>query len=126
MKTTLDIPDEVANELREQAKRKGHDLAEHIVQVVRLGLIIDNIPAAALEQIARALGLVSRRSTMLQPHSLLHQKTASTFSADPATGLLMIDSPTDAPVRSMTPEQVLALTEAALMEDDLERAGIPV
>lgn len=126
MKTTLDIPDEVANELREQAKRKGHDLAEHIVQVVRLGLIIDNIPAAALEQIARALGLVSRRSKTLHPHNVLPQNTTSAFSADQATGLLMIDTPPDAPVRSMTPAQVLALSEAALMEDDLERAGIPV
>jgi hypothetical protein len=126
MKTTVDIPDEVANELREQAKRQGHDLAEHIVQVVRLGLIIDNIPAATFEKIARALGVASGRPAALQPHNVLHQNAPSAFSADPVTGLLMIDSPPDAPVRSMTPEQVLALTEAALMEDDLERAGIPV
>jgi len=126
MKTTLDIPDEVANELREQADRKGHDLAEHIVQMVRLGLIIDKIPipTATREQIARALGSVSRPPAAIQPPDVLHQNPASTISVDPETGLFMIDSPPDAPIRSMTPEQVLAMTEAALVEDDLEWAAI--
>ena len=126
MKTTLDIPDEVANQLQEHADRNGRQLAEQIVQVVKLGLIVDNIPVPVIEEMARALGSVSRQSTAIEARKIPHQPNAGLISVDPATGLLAIDSPPDAPIRFMTPQQVLAMTETALMEDELERAGISI
>jgi hypothetical protein len=101
VKTTLDIPDDVAGEVQRRARRDGRELAEEIVQLVRFALAAEGVSDAAL-------------------------LPAPVISVDPATGLPVIHSPPDAPIRSMTAEQFQALIAESELDGDLERAGLTV
>jgi hypothetical protein len=59
-------------------------------------------------------------------HGLPRAPGGAVVSTDPATSLPVIISPPDAPIHSMKAEDVLALEQATLEEEDLERAGLPV
>ncbi|HEY2587078.1 MAG TPA: hypothetical protein VGI81_15130 [Tepidisphaeraceae bacterium] len=109
MKATLDIPDEVAREVQRRADRAGREFVEQIAELVKLALRVPDNAAAG--------GTVTAGPGTARQGAL-------TVATDPATGLPIIHSPPDAPVHSMTVNELSALTEAALSEDDLERAGL--
>jgi plasmid stability protein len=102
MKTTLDLPDDVANEVQRRAARDGRDVADELVELVRTALAFtpaaDPIPP----------------TTSSRP----------VISTDPVTGLPVILSPPDAPVHRMTAEELDAMVERTQLEEDLERFRI--
>jgi plasmid stability protein len=100
MKTTLDLPDDLAAEVRRRAAADGRDVADEVVELVRKGLAA---PAGAPPEMAKAV-----------------------ITTDPDTGLPVIQSPPDAPIHRMTAAELDALIEREQLEEDLERAGLPV
>lgn len=124
MKATLNIPDDVARAVQRRAERDGRELAEEMVRLVELGLLAADVPAAEFERLVRSVN--PRGAEPSTRPSAAHAAIAPPFSTDPATGLPVIDSPPDAPVRAMTLDEVLGLAHDAQAEDDLERAGLPV
>ena len=48
------------------------------------------------------------------------------ISTDPETGLPVIHGSPDAPIRTMTADQIRALLDEAQLEEGLARAGFPV
>ena len=127
MRTTLDIPDEVAGEVQRRADRDGRELVEQIVLLVRTGLLAADVPAADLERFARAARPAgSAPGGPADVGSTTRGGTAHASRADPVTGLPVIDSPPGAPVYGMRLDEVLALARDAESENDLERTGLPV
>ena len=129
MKATLDIPDEVASEIQRRADRDGRELLEQIVQLVRLGLLASDVPVAALEQFIRTVREVNRRFPETPSIPGIPRQGASfaaSAATDAATGLPVVKSPPDAPVHTMSVDEILALTTDVEREDDLERAGLPL
>lgn len=111
MKATLDIPDDLAREVQRRADRAGRDVIEQIVELVKLALLVADVAPAG-------------RSNADPPGAA--RPGALSVATAAATGLPIIHSPPDAPIHSMTVNEILALTEAALSEDDLERAGLSI
>jgi hypothetical protein len=121
VKTVLDIPDDLASELQRHAQRSGRDTADHLLHLVRLAMLVEDLPVAEIRRLAGTLRtLVEARNRAAQPSG------AAPIQTDPATGLPVIISPADAPIRSMSVEDVLALEQSVLDEEDLQRAGIPL
>ena len=118
MKTTVDIPDDVASAVQRSAEQDGRAVAEQIVRLVKLGLIASALPMRDLEKM---LSLV--RSSR---NGGAHVSTPFSLTTDTATGLPAIHSPPEAPIFSMSPVAILALMQLALSEEDLERAGLPL
>lgn len=100
MKTTLDLPEDLAAEVRSRAAADGRDLADEVVELLRRGLAA---PGGGERVDARPV-----------------------ITTDPQTGLPVIQSPPDAPIWRMTAAELDALVERAQLEEDLERAGLPV
>jgi plasmid stability protein len=103
MTTTLHLPEDLADAVRQRAAQGGHDLAEEVVELLRKGLAVSQNTAPAPQR-----------------HQALNIQT------DPVTGLPVIISPPDAPIHSMTVDQIIALEWADLEEEELERAGLPL
>jgi plasmid stability protein len=130
VKTTLDIPDDVAGEVQRRAARHGREPVEQVVRLLKLALLIEDVPVAEWEHVLRLLRAVrdvGNGGGGGAAHAVAQAGGRSVvLSSDPATGLPVIHSPPDAPIRSMTAEQVQALIDQARREEDLERAGLPV
>jgi plasmid stability protein len=116
MTTSLNLPDELVAQLRQRAARDGKNLDE-----LAAGLL-----AAALGSAAVTVGeLVSKNLPLVKARPVISENPQqAVVSTDPVTGLPVIESPPDAPIRSMTNEQILELIEQTQLEEDLERAGI--
>jgi hypothetical protein len=67
MRTTLDIPDEVASEVQRRADRDGRGLVEQIVRLVELGLRAADVPAAEFERFIRSVRVVEPSTLPLVP-----------------------------------------------------------
>jgi plasmid stability protein len=123
MKATLDIPDEVVAELPRRAQRHGRELEEEIVQIVTVAILVEGTSdATVLSHVVRMIPTDGHRDASALPR----QGATPVVSTDPATGLPVIHSPANAPIRSMSAEQIRALLEGTQLEEDLERAGLPV
>jgi len=122
MKTTVDIPDEVADEVRRHAVRDGRELVAEIIQLVKLGILASEFSLAELTQVLRHY----RELRNALVHGVPTPRRAFFLEKDPSTGLPIIHSPPDAPIHSMSVDQILALSQAVLEEEDLERAGLSV
>jgi hypothetical protein len=110
--------------VQRRAHRDGREVAAQIVQLVKVGLIVEGVSdAAVLERLVRSLQF-DNRSGSVTP--IAQEQRPFSFATDPATGLPVIESPPDAPIRSMTPEQFQALIDQTQLEEDLERAGLAV
>ncbi|HEY8667578.1 MAG TPA: hypothetical protein VIL86_13000 [Tepidisphaeraceae bacterium] len=101
MTTTLDLPDDLASAVKQRAAQGGHDVAVEVVELVRKGLA------------------VSERAGDAAP-------VTATITTDPETGLPVIQSPPDAPIHRMSADELQALIERTQLEEDLERAGLPL
>jgi plasmid stability protein len=104
MKTTLDLPEDLAAELQRRATADGRELADEVVDLVRKGLAAparNPMPDAA-------------------------HPTHAVIATDPDTGLPVIQSPPDAPISRMTSDELDAIIQRTQLEEDLERAGLPV
>src|SRR5687768_5010005 len=101
MKTTLDIPDDVARAVERRAAAGGHDVAAEVVDLVRKGLAV--------------CGASEARAHLVPP----------VISTDPVTGLPVIRGAPDAPISRMTAEEIQAMIDQTQLEEDLERLGIP-
>lgn len=101
MTTTVQIPDDLARAVQRRAAAGGRDVAAEVVELVRKGLAVSEPaePAAAL--------------------------VPPVITTDPQTGLPVIRGAPDAPISRMTADEFQALCDQILMEQDLERAGIP-
>lgn len=121
MKTVLDIPDDLAGELERHARREGRDTAEHVLHLVRLAMLVEDLP---LGEIARVAGVFRK---LLDARNLAANGFGpAKVQTDPVTGLPVIISPPDAPIHSMSLGDVLKLEQSILEEEDLQRAGIPL
>lgn len=96
MKTTVDIPDELASELSRRAAAGGRDLAAEVVALVRKGLAVP----ASTEQPTHAAAVVA---------------------IDPVTGLPVVHSPPGAPISRLTTDEILNVMRDVDEEEDLER-----
>jgi plasmid stability protein len=110
MKTTLDLPDDLLAELKARAARAGRNVEEFTAR-----LLTDALRSTATPAPSPALA-----------DAPAYDATRVTISTDPETGLPVIHSPPDAPIHSMTDDQILALVQQTQLEEDLERAGFPV
>jgi hypothetical protein len=103
MRTELEIPDDIAEEVSARAALAGHEVSEEIVSLVKAGLVLQDI---------------------VSPPPPTEPRRPLVIETDPETGLPIICSPPNAPVYSMTPEQVLAMVHVTQMEEDLARVGL--
>jgi hypothetical protein len=126
VKTTLDIPDDLATEIQRLAERSGLKPHEQFVQLVRVAMLVEDLPPAQLTRVVRLVRKLSRGSDRAAAHCATNQGQQSPVSTDAATGLPVINSPLDAPIHSMSPEQFQALVDDAQLEEDLERLGLAV
>lgn len=108
MTTTLNLPDDLASAVRRRAAEGGHDVAAEVVELLRRGLAAAEHPGTVPPTVTRE-----------------HDEPLN-IQTDPLTGLPVIISPPEAPIHSMTVDQILALEQSTLEEEDLERAGLPV
>lgn len=121
MKTVLDIPDDLAAELERHARRQGRETAEHLLHLVRLAMLVEDLPLAEIGRVAGVL----RKLADARNHAAREARPAQVHT-DSATGLPVIVSPPDAPIHSMSREDVLKLEQSILDEEDVQRAGIPL
>jgi len=128
VKTVLDIPDDLAGELERHARRQGRETAEHLLHLVRLAMLVEDLPLATIAQIVRARNALAHAQPKAPVTDTPAQESGieTITSIDPVTGLRVIESPPDAPIHRMTPQEVLDLTNAVLLEQDLEWAGVSV
>jgi plasmid stability protein len=94
MRTTLELPDDLAAEVRRRAAADGRGLEDEVVELVR-----------------QALGTAPESLPLPQP----------TISTDPQTGLPVIISAPDAPISRMGSGEFLDLIRKVEEEDDLVR-----
>lgn len=100
MKTTLDLPDDLVLELKLRSVHERRKLKDVAAAALRRGLNIEPpAPAPAAET--------------LPPGIMLTERGFPVIRCDP-----------DAPASRMTIEELLALEQQALLEEDLQRAGI--
>ena len=121
MKTVVDIPDDLARELRQDALRNGRETPDHVVHLVRLALLVERLPLAELGRGAEVIrALLDARSRAM------HGSSVAVTQTDPVTGLPVIVSPPGAPIHTMSLKDVLALEQSVLDEEDHQRAGLPL
>jgi len=121
VKTVLDIPDDLAGEVERHARREGRKTAEHLVHLLRLAVLVEDLPLAEIGRFAGVL-----RKLADARNRAVHGLRPAQVQTDPMTGLPVIISPPDAPIHSMSPDEVLKLEQSILEEEDLQRAGIPL
>jgi hypothetical protein len=98
MKTTLDLPGDVVDDLKLHASSSGTDIDHATTDLLRLGLALCPPPEITSER--------------------------PRIGADPVTGLPVIQSSGPAPARQMTTAELLALEQAVQTQEDLERHGV--
>jgi len=99
MTTTLELPDDLLREVRRRAEFDGQEFSVSVTQLLR-----------------KALASPPPEVGLPRPVMKIH----------PKTGLPYFDSPMDAPARSMTIEELLALEQQTLFEEDLARLGLSI
>lgn len=97
MKTTLDLPDDLMRELKIRAASQGRKLKDVTAETLRNGLLPDFLRQA-------------------------HPKPV--ISTDPELGHRVVKGSGDAPVSTMSIEEILTLEQDTLHQEDLQRAGI--
>lgn len=115
MKTTLDIPDELLAQLKARAARDGREIDQ-----LAASLLADGLAGAG--QNVGGLGPKTLPVIGARPAALPEPIIAT----DPETGLPVIYSPPDAPIRRMTASEFQAVIDAANEEEDFVRAGLPL
>lgn len=120
MKTTIVLPDDVHRAVQQRAERGGRPLVEEIIQLVKLGLLSRGASPAEIDEILRNKIRIQRVGS---PSDL---PESTPITTDPATRLPLVKSPPDALIHSMTVAEALALEQQSELEDDLERAGLPI
>jgi hypothetical protein len=101
MKTTFDLPDELVREMKLRAVMQGRTLRDLAADFIRQGL-----------------GLAAPRPLQAPPPG-----ARAEISAD---GMPIIRGEPDAPARLMSTETLIALEQALLTQEDMQRAGLPV
>lgn len=97
MKSTIELPPEILDEVRRRAAYFGRGVDDAAAYYLAKGLAISAAPPAA---------------------------GSSSIGTDPATGLpVVVGSPT-APARSMTAAALVELEHDTQTQDDLERLGL--
>jgi hypothetical protein len=104
MKMTIDLPEALIKQVKLRALHEGKKLKDAVAEILKKGLAV-------------ASGGRNGKSSR-------HNKVV--IRKDPKTGLPVIQSPADAPVRRMTAEQILAMEERSQVREDLERIGISI
>ncbi len=99
MKTTLDLPDDLVKELKLRSVHERRKLKDVAAQAIRRGLQAEPSVTAAEEP--------------LPPGIMLNER-----------GFPVIRCGPNAPAAHMTIEELLALEQQALLEEDLQRAGL--
>ena len=99
MKTTLDLPDALVNEVKERAQHDGRNLNDAVADLLRKGL------AAADEPQTPATG--------------------PAVQTRPQSGLPYVECSPDAPARTMTISELIGLERETLGREDRERIGLP-
>ena len=99
MRTTLDLPDPLMRRVKIKAAAEGKKLKEIMAELIEAGLDKD------------------------QPQATLSEGE-SPWYIDPKTGFPIIKSLNTPGYKPPTTEEALEITEKALLEGDLERAGI--
>lgn len=96
MKTTLDLPDALVNDVKLRALNEGRDFNDAAADFLRRGL------AACEPQAA----------------------PRPTITINPQSGFLSLECPADAPARRMTISELVALEHETLAREDSERIGL--
>lgn len=99
VKMTLDLPDELVKQLKLRAVLDGKKLKDAFADALRAGLVTGGDRAARGRVVVRK---------------------------DRKTGLPVIHSPADAPVRHMTAAELLLLERESVVREDLDRLGLSV
>ncbi len=99
MKTTLDLPDDLVKELKLRSVHERRKLKDVAAAALRRGLEIKELAPAEASPLPEGLMLTEN-------------------------GFPVIRCGPDAPASRMTVEELLALEQHALLEEDLQRAGI--
>lgn len=116
MKATVEIPEDVAEKLLQRAQQSGRRVDEQVLSMVEFAL---QVPDATADELQQFLQLIRRNGAV-------RERIPFQISVDERTGLPLVKSPPDAPIRSMTCDQLLALEYQTQLEEDLERAGIAI
>lgn len=98
MKTTVDLPDNLLQQIKLRAVRSGQKLKETIADLLRKGL------AASSQSPTR----------MARP----------VIKEQPQTGLPYIECPTNATARRMTAAELVAIEQQTQTQEDFERLGV--
>lgn len=98
MKTTLDLPDTLVNEVEMRARRDGRKFDDAVAELLRKGLgLVDRPPAPV-------------RGPVLKTH--------------PESGLPYIECPVDVPASRMTIADLIAMEHEILDREDGRRVGL--
>ncbi|NJL18754.1 MAG: hypothetical protein HC901_00030 [Bdellovibrionaceae bacterium] len=102
MKTTLDLPDDLVRRMKIRAVEAGIPLKRLVTELLRQSL---------------SAGAASAPSATLpvSEHLMLNQR-----------GFPVICCGTNAPASRMTAEELIAMEQQTLLEEDMQRAGIPL
>ncbi|HVA48747.1 MAG TPA: hypothetical protein VNH11_20445 [Pirellulales bacterium] len=92
------MPDALVNEVETRARRDGCKLDDAVAELLRKGLAMAERPSASV------------RGPVVRTH--------------PQSGLPYIECPVDAPARSMTLSDLVALEHGILEREDGERVGL--
>ena len=101
MKTTLDLPDELVREMKLRAVMQGRTLRDLAAEFIRQGL-----------------GMAAPKPPQVPPPG-----SRIEIGAD---GLPIVRGVPAAPARRMSSEALIALEQALLAQEDMQRAGLPV
>lgn len=99
VKTTLDLPDDLVKELKLRSVHERRKLKDVAAQAIRRGLQVKD--------------LVAETSSLLPEGLEINDRGFPVFKCDP-----------NAPANKMTVEELLALEQESLLEEDLKRGGI--
>jgi hypothetical protein len=119
VKIVLDVPEDLARELRQDAQRNGRETPEHLVHLMRLALLVERLPLAELGRSADVI-----RALLDARNRAVLGTSAAVIQTDLGTGLPVILSPLDAPIHVMSLKEVLAFEQSVLDEEDHQRAGL--
>jgi hypothetical protein len=84
-------------------------------------MLVEDLPLAEIGRFAGVL-----RKLVEARNRAVHELRPAQVQTDSVTGLPVIISPPDAPIHSMSLDDVLKLEQTILEEEDLHRAGIPL
>lgn len=98
MKTMLDLPQSLLNEVELRARREGCQLNDAVIGLLRKGLATPGDPG-------------------LSPHRPV-------FKTHPQSGLPYLECSSDAPARAMNCKDLLALENQSLEREDGQRVGL--